>query len=953
MSRLPEDPGRDRDGEGRPDPDALIARIREDAARALRGRLKIFFGASAGVGKTYAMLSAARRLREGGLDVVVGVIETHGRSETEAMAAGFERLPLRSATVRGRTLQEFDLDAALARRPALILVDELAHSNIEGSRHPKRWQDVEELLAAGIDVYSTINVQHLETLNDVVSGITGIQVRETVPDRVFDLADEVVLVDLTPDELLQRLKQGKVYLAQQAERAVRNFFRKGNLIALRELALRRTADRVDVEMLQYRRDQSVSAFWRTRGSLLACIGPGPDGERVVRSAARIAGQLDVPWHAVWVETPRSMRAPLSQRPAALRLLKLAQSLGADTATLADSDPVSAVVGFARNHNLSRMVVGRSGAARWQPWHRSFADRLSAAAPDLEITSIAVARADAAEPAAQRAGEPAAGPEGAGPAGPAPWLPYLWGALICAAAAVVAAPLYPLFELPNIVMIFLLGVVIVAVRYGRGPAVLASFLSVAEFDFFYVPPRFSFAVSDVQYLLTFGVMLVVALIAGQLTAGLQYQAQVATGRESRVRALYELARELSGALLTEQVAQICERFIAAEFGARSLLLRSDDEGRVLAPASSGADGHGGKAPLAVEAGIAQWALDHGESAGLGTNTLPASPVLYVPLQAPMRVRGVLAMEPQVAARLLGPEQGRLLETVARLIAIALERVHYVEVAQRTTLQMESERLRNSLLAAISHDLRTPLAALVGLADSLHLTQPPPSAQQSAIADRIREQARRLRSLVENLLDMARLQAGRVALNRQWHSLEELVGSALETLGETLAPRKVQVHVPADFPLVELDAALMERVLCNLLENAAKFTGAQARIDIGARAEPGRVTIWVEDTGPGLPPGREEEIFEKFERGDKESATPGVGLGLAICRAIVEAHGGTIRAENRPGGGARFTIELPQGQAPQIGPDEQLALAGAAAADAARGAAADPAPPTAPSTAPPAQ
>jgi len=443
MSRLPEDPGRDRDGEGRPDPDALIARIREDAARALRGRLKIFFGASAGVGKTYAMLSAARRLREGGLDVVVGVIETHGRSETEAMAAGFERLPLRSATVRGRTLQEFDLDAALARRPALILVDELAHSNIEGSRHPKRWQDVEELLAAGIDVYSTINVQHLETLNDVVSGITGIQVRETVPDRVFDLADEVVLVDLTPDELLQRLKQGKVYLAQQAERAVRNFFRKGNLIALRELALRRTADRVDVEMLQYRRDQSVSAFWRTRGSLLACIGPGPDGERVVRSAARIAGQLDVPWHAVWVETPRSMRAPLSQRPAALRLLKLAQSLGADTATLADSDPVSAVVGFARNHNLSRMVVGRSGAARWQPWHRSFADRLSAAAPDLEITSIAVARADAAEPAAQRAGEPAAGPEGAGPAGPAPWLPYLWGALICAAAAVVAALAVPL------------------------------------------------------------------------------------------------------------------------------------------------------------------------------------------------------------------------------------------------------------------------------------------------------------------------------------------------------------------------------------------------------------------------------------------------------------------------------------------------------------------------------
>ncbi len=915
MNRPAEDTG----GERRPDPDALLARIREDAARALRGRLKIFFGASAGVGKTYAMLAAARQLRAAGRDVIVGVIETHGRSETEAMAADFEQLPLRTLDVRGRVLREFDLDVALQRRPALILVDELAHSNIEGSRHPKRWQDVEELLAAGIDVYSTINVQHLETLNDVVSGITGIRVRETVPDRVFDEADEVVLVDLTPDELLQRLKQGKVYLPHQAERAVRNFFRKGNLIALRELALRRTADRVDVEMLQYRRDQSVSAFWRTRGSLLACVGPGADGECVVRSAARIAGQLDVPWHAIWVETPGSMRAPASHRQAALQLLKLAQSLGADTATLSDSDPVGAVIGFARNHNLSRMVVGRSGAAQWRPWHRSFADRLSAAAPDLEITSIAVPGVPAAP------GAPADLARAASPGGRAVWLPYAWGAAICALAAVVAAPLYPTFELPNIVMIFLLAVVIVAVRCGRGPAVMASFLSVAEFDYFFVPPRFSFAVSDVQYLLTFGVMLVVALIAGQLTAGLQYQARVATGREARVRALYELARELSGALLTEQVAKICERFVAAEFGARSLLLHTDGEGRVLAPSAGEGTAAGasatGRPVLAVEIGIAQWALDHGESAGLGTNTLPASPVLYVPLQAPMRVRGVLAMEPLATTRLLGPEQGRLLETVARLIAIALERVHYVEVAQHTTLQMESERLRNSLLAAISHDLRTPLTALVGLADSLELTQPPPSPQQSSIIERIREQARRLRSLVENLLDMARLQAGRVALNRQWHSLEELVGTSLDAMRGVLGQRPVRVAVPADLPLVEMDAALMERVLCNLLENAAKFTAPRSAIDIGARTEPGRVTIYVEDQGPGLPPGREEEIFEKFERGDRESATPGVGLGLAICRAIVQAHGGTIRAQNRAAGGARFVLELPLGTAPKLEADAE--------------------------------
>jgi two-component system sensor histidine kinase KdpD len=658
------------------------------------------------------------------------------------------------------------------------------------------------------------------------------------------------------------------------------------------------------------------------------VGPGGDGDRVVRSAARIAGQLEVPWHAVWVETPRSMRAPLSRRNAALKLLKLAQSLGADTATLADNDPVAAVIGFARNHNLSRMVVGRSGAGRWQPWHRSFADRLSAGAPDLEITSIAVAGAEPAPRSAEREAAP-----GTAPATPFAWMPYVWACVICGLAAVVATPLFPIFELPNIVMIFLLAVVLVAVRCGRGPAVLASFLSVAEFDYFFVPPRFSFAVSDVQYLLTFAVMLVVALIAGQLTAGLKYQARVATGRENRVRALYELARELSGALLTEQVAQICERFVAAEFGARSLLLRSDDDGRILAPAPgiAGAltDAPAPKKPLAIEVGIAQWALDHGESAGLGTDTLPASAVLYVPLKAPMRVRGVLAMEPQTPARLLGPEQGRLLETVARLIAIALERVHYVEVAQQSTLQMESERLRNSLLSAISHDLRTPLAALVGLADSLQLTQPPPSPAQSAIADRVREQARRLRSLVENLLDMARLQAGRVALNRQWHSLEELVGTSLEAVASVLGQRRVEVHVPEPFPLVEMDAALMERVLCNLLENAAKFIGPQNRIDIGARAEPGRVSVWVDDDGPGLPPGREEEIFEKFERGDKESATPGVGLGLAICRAILQAHGGTIRAENRPGGGARFLFELPQGPAPQIGEDDIEAEAAAPA------------------------
>jgi two-component system sensor histidine kinase KdpD len=930
----------------RPDPDALLARISAEEERARRGRLKIFFGASAGVGKTYAMLSAAQRLREKGVDVVVGVVETHGRAETEAMAAGLERLPEQNIVHRDRALAEFDLDGALARRPSLILVDELAHSNVGGGRHPKRWQDVEELLAAGIDVYSTINVQHLETLNDVISGITGIRVRETVPDRIFDAADEVVLVDLTPDELLERLRQGKVYLTHQADRAVRNFFRKGNLIALRELALRRTADRVDGEMLRYRRDRSVAPVWQTRESILACVGMGADADRVVRSAARMASRLEVPWHAINVETPGSMRAPAARREAVLKLLKLAQSLGAETASLAGADAVDTVAKFARDHNLSHILVGHPRPRYGRPWRRSFADRLARQAPELEITSVAAA----GDP--RQSGRATDRDNGAATAWRASWQSYAWSAAICALAALVAAPLHPVFALPNIVMLFLLAVVLIAVRFGRGPAVLASFLSVAEFDFFFVPPRFSFAVADVQYLLTFAVMLTVALIAGQLTAGLQYQARVATRREGRVRALYEMARDLSGALLPEQIAEICDRFMRTEFGARSELLLIDGEGHVLPPrpapepealASAGAGTAAGAdagidaaaAPscaLPIELGLAQWALDHAEPAGLGTDTLPSSPVLYVPLKAPMRIRGMLAIAPQSSERLLGPEQSRLLDTVARLIAIALERVHYVEVAQHSTLQMESERLRNSLLSAISHDLRTPLSVLVGLAETLQLAQPPPSPQQAAIADDIREQAQRLRSLVENLLDMARLQAGRIAVQRQWHSLEELVGAALLAVGPALAPRAVRVRLPADLPLVEVDAALFERVLCNLLENAAKFTPSSSHVDIGARADGTRIVIWVDDDGPGLPSGREEEIFQKFERGDKESATPGVGLGLAICRAVVEAHEGSIRAQNRPGGGARFLIELPAGTPPRLESDEahqRSAMAGGSA------------------------
>ncbi|MGY4830550.1 two-component system sensor histidine kinase KdpD [Sphaerotilaceae bacterium SBD11-9] len=890
----------------RPDPDQLLARLKEEDAQAQRGKLKIFFGASAGVGKTYAMLSAARALRSQGVDVVIGVIETHGRADTEALVGGLERLPLKEVSYRERTLREFDLDGALARKPQLILVDELAHSNVAGSRHPKRWQDVEELLGAGIDVWSTMNVQHLESLNDVVSGITGIRVQETVPDRVFDETDEVVIVDLPPDELLQRLKEGKVYLPQQAAAAVRNFFRKGNLIALRELALRRTADRVDDEMLQYRSNMAAPPVWQTREALLLCIGPDERSDKLVRATARMAAQLDVPWHCVHVETPQQQRLPEAARQRLLRALKLAQDAGATTATLSGHALATTLVKYAHEHNLSRVVLGRDTGRRSPWWRDTLAEAVGAQGNDLDVIQIALPARERGNrwPAAtadRREGEEAPGRA---------WQPYAWSAAICATVTALTAPLHSVLDLANIVMVFLLAVVVVAVRFGRGPAVLAAFMSVGAFDFFYVPPRFTFSVSDAQYLLTFMVMLVVALVIGQMTAGLKFQARVATEREVRVGALYAMSRDLSGALMPEQVAEIAARFLRSEFHARSGLLVADLEDHLKPPLAVA------EAATGIDLGVAQWAHDHAQAAGHGTDTLPGSPVLYLPLKAPMRMRGVLAIEPENPARLFGPEQRRLLDTCASLLAISLERIHYVDVAQSTTLQMESERLRNSLLAAISHDLRTPLAALVGMADSLAMVEPPTSAAQGEIVSAMREAALRMNSLVNNLLDMARLQSGPVQLNRQWQPLEEVVGGAIKAMGGALDPARLRVSLPEDLPLLNVDAVLLERVLCNLLENAVKYTPPGSLIEISAQASSSQVTVRVDDHGPGLPKGREEALFEMFERGRKESASPGVGLGLAICRAIVQAHGGTIRGETRPGGGARFSFDLPRGAPPAL-------------------------------------
>ncbi|MFO1372290.1 MAG: two-component system sensor histidine kinase KdpD [Candidatus Competibacteraceae bacterium] len=880
----------------RPDPDQLLNRIKEDEARARRGKLRIFFGASAGVGKTYAMLLAARQLRAQGLDVVVGLVETHGRAETAVLLEGLEQLPRKEIPHRERALWEFDLDGALARQPALILVDELAHSNAPGCRHPKRWQDVEELLAAGIDVFTTINVQHLESLNDVVGGLTGIHIWETVADRIFDQADEVVLVDLLPDELLQRLKEGKVYLPDQAERAIQNFFRKGNLIALRELALRRTADRVDDQMQSYRQ-QNNGALVPLREALLVCVGPSPGADTLVRAASRLASKLDCEWYALYVETPALQRLPESRRRAILSTLKLAQDLGAHTATQTADDIASAVVEYAHRHGLGRLVVGRSRSSHWRWLRRPLAERLARLAPGLDL--LVLAQGGSPQRVAKTTVE-----TGHADQIYSQRLLQRYGAtlLVCLGTTLAATPLLPHLDLANIVMLFLLAVVGVAVWYGRGPAVLAAVVNVAAFDFFFVPPRFSFSVSDWQYLLTFAVMLSVGLITGQLTARFRYQARVANAREERSRYLYEMARQLSGALAVEQVIEISERSVEVGFRVKARLLLPDDRDRLQQPPVQA-----GRPK--VDLAIAQWCFDRNAPAGLGTDTLPAASQLYLPLKAPMRIRGVLVVAPEQPRLLLMPEQRRLLDTFAVLTAIALERVHFATVARDTLVKIESERQRNSLLAALSHDLRTPMTALIGLAETLalELTAEQSPHQESLTA--IREQAVRMALLADNLLDMAKLQTGGVRLRKDWQSLEELVGSATRMLEQSLRDHPLQLELDPTLPLIHCDAVLIERVLVNLLENAAKYTPAGTVIGITAAIDADQLSVEVWDEGPGLPAGREQALFEKFTRGHAESTIPGVGLGLAICRAIIEAHGGQIQAENRATGGARFTFTLP--------------------------------------------
>jgi two-component system, OmpR family, sensor histidine kinase KdpD len=911
--------------EQRPDPDALLAKVQREEAKRRRGRLKIFFGAAAGVGKTYAMLLAAREKRGEGVDAVVGIVETHKRADTAALLEGLEILPPRTVEYRGAQLREFDLDAALSRRPALIIVDELAHTNAPGSRHPKRWNDVEELLDAGLDVYTALNVQHLESLNDVVGGITGVRVQETVPDTAFDKADEVELVDLPPDELLERLKEGKVYMPQQAKAAVENFFRKGNLIALRELSLRRTAERVDEQMRVYREDQGISEVWQAGELILVCIGPGELAGRLIRAGRRFAAALHADWIVAYIETPQLQRLPAAERDAVMKDLRLAETLGAETVTLSAQQMSSAILDYARDKNVTKIVLGKPTRSGWQRWlFGSVVDTVVREAGNIDIYLMGAQGpgARAPEPYLERTRAYLGLPETDRASAKSRWPGYAVAIAVPAACTGIGFIVSGANELINLVMVYLLGVMLVATRSGRGPSILASALSVCAFDFFFVPPEYTFAVSDVRYVVTFAVMFLVGIVISNLAANLRTQARVASYREKRAASLYAISRELAAAHREDEIVRAATDQLGAEFGAQCVILFPNESGRIVYPSGDSQPHslHG------ADLGVAQWVFDHGRIAGRGTDTLPGADAVYFPLQGASGPIGVLALLPSSLRRVFLPEQQRLLETFLNQTALAIERVRLAQAAHNAQIKVETESLRNSLLAGISHDLRTPLAAIVGAASSL-AEEPERLSPESRreLARTIYDEGQRMATLANNILDMARLDAGAVTLNRDWYPLEEIVGGVLTRMRARLEARPVRIALPNDAPLVKLDAVLIEQVLTNLLENALKYTPAGAGIEISAEFAPEAVTVTVADEGPGIPPGIEEKLFDKFYRASPERAQSGVGLGLTICRAIVEAHGGKIRAGNRSPRGAAFSFTLPRDETPPAIEREEAPLA----------------------------
>jgi len=879
--------------EGRPSPDALLA----EAQREARGRLKIFLGAAPGVGKTYEMLSAAQARARDGVDVAVGIVESHGRKDTQALLTGLEAVPRRAVEYRGRTLEEMDLDALLHRHPQLALVDELAHTNAPGSRHPKRYQDVEELLAAGIDVYTTLNIQHVESLNDVVARITRIRVRETVPDSVIDKADDIELIDLTPEDLIQRLKEGKVYVPHQAERAIRHYFAPGNLTALRELALRRTAQRVDEQMVRYMQAHAIKGPWATSDRVLVCISGDPDVTTVVRHARRLADRLKAPWTALHVETARNLRMSEAERDRVAEALRLALRLGGEAVTLPGQDVAETVAEYARANNVTQIIAVQSPRSRWRDWFSEpVAQRIIRKAEGATVYVVSQPRKidgeDTPPTPSQRA--------------PFDWQPQIWfGSLACVAvAAALGLPVREAIGVGSISLLFLTAVLVSAVLFGLWPALFACVVATLAYNFLFLPPLYTFTIADPENVVALFFFVVAAVLVSNLTARVRAQAITARARARTTEELYLFSRKLAVATNLDDLLWATVHQIALMLKVHVVLLLPEGDGisvRAGFPPEDRLD----DADLAA----ARWCWEKNHPAGRGADTLPGAKRLFLPMQTGRGAMGVIGIDRDEPGPMLTPDQQRLLDALADQAALAIERVNLVEAVDRARLAVETDRLRSALLTSISHDLRTPLASIIGSATSLPSATDPET--RDALMRNIQDEADRLNRFIGNLLDMTRLESGPLPVKTTLTELSDVIGSALRRASKVLADHDVQVRLEPALPLLDLDDVLFEQAVFNLLDNAAKYTPPHTRITISAWRENGRVMMQVADEGPGIPAGDLERIFDKFYRaGGADHRRAGTGLGLSICRGFIEAMGGTITAANRTDRpGAVFTITLP--------------------------------------------
>ena len=878
----------------RPSPEALLKLAQAEEAQNGQGKLKIFLGYAPGVGKTYAMLEAAWQRKLDERDVVAAYVESHGRFETDSLLAGLEIIPKGQIEYMGVVLPEMDIDAVLARRPQIALVDELAHTNAPGSRHEKRWQDVEELLAFGIDVYTTVNIQHFESLNDVVAQITGVKVRETVPDRLLDEAAEIRLVDIPPDELLQRLREGKVYIPEQASRAMEKFFKPGNLIALRELSMRRAAARVDEEMRAYMETRSIAGPWPAAESLLVCVSGSPYSEKLIRTTRRLADELKAHWHTVYVETPGGGRHLRENRERVWRDLRLAETLGAHIGTMTATSVAHVLIDYAVKNNVTKIVVGKPSRPRWQEFLRTpLVDQIIRLSGAIDVYVVSLGEAE-------RKPEHAV----AGPGKGVPWPDYLKSLALIAAATAASELVFQFLSPTNLVMIYLLAVVLAAARLGRKPAIVTAFLGVLAFDFFFVPPRFTFAVSDTEYFLTFFALFTVGVVISTLVSQSRERAETIRAREVQTASLYYLSRDLAAAADDDGVLNAMIRNIGESLGARLAVLLPVGE-RLEVKGASDALFLAGK-----ELAVADWAFRNRLPAGRGTETLASAGLLYLPLQGAATVVGVLGIELKDDGGYTSPDTRRLLNAFATQATLAIERVRLVKQAEQAQILQARDSLERALLNSISHDLRTPLVTITVALDTLW-------EKGAALADTARDElltaargeAQRMNRFVGNLLDMTRLEAGAAKLNEAPCDIQDLVGCALTTLEQRIGARQIDVRIPTELPPVKMDLSLMIQVLVNLLDNALKYSPPDRNIEIAARVEEGRLFLEVADRGPGVPEADLKRVFDKFYRIPVPEGAGGTGLGLAICKGIVEAHGGEIRAENRTGGGLRVIVMVP--------------------------------------------